>query len=114
MENLVYSIQPEHEEIPVPQEEMVQAHAYISGRVQGVNFRYYTRQHALNLGLTGWVRNVRDGRVEAIFCGKKEQVAKMLKWCEEGPPAARVDNVQVEWEQPADPLLGFDIRFWGG
>jgi acylphosphatase len=93
---------------------LVQAHVYITGRVQGVNFRYYTRQQAFELGVNGWVRNVRDGRVEAVFQGEEEQVAKLLKWCEHGPTSARVDNLEVDWESTSDPLSGFEIRFWGG
>ena len=93
---------------------LVQVHVYVTGRVQGVNFRYYTRQQAFELGVSGWVRNVRDGRVEAVFQGDEKQVAKILKWCEGGPSSARVDNVEVEWEEPSEPLSGFETRFWGG
>ena len=93
---------------------MVQAHIFAHGRVQGVNFRYYTRQRAFELGVTGWVRNVRDGRVEAVFQGDKDQVAKVLNWCESGPPSAYVENVEIEWEEASESFTGFEIRFWGG
>jgi acylphosphatase len=91
---------------------LVQAQVYITGRVQGVNFRYYTRQQAVELGVSGWVRNVRDGRVEAVFQGDQEQVAKILEWCQRGPPSARVVDVAVEWQAPAEILSGFEILFW--
>ena len=88
------------------------AHVYISGRVQGVNFRYYTRQRAQSLGLTGWVRNLRDGRVEAVFEGERERVERMLEWCAHGPPAAHVEGVETHWEAPSGEFSGFRIRWW--
>ncbi len=80
----------------------------ISGRVQGVYFRKYTELEAQQLGLTGWVRNLPDGRVEAVFEGRKESIQKMIEWCHKGPPAARVQDVSVSWE----PFRGdfFDFR----
>ena len=89
-------------------------HAYISGRVQGVSFRYYTYHEALKGGLRGWVRNLPDGRVEAVFEGKKAAIEKVLEWSQTGPPAARVDRVEVEWEEPADSLNGFKVRATAG
>jgi len=76
------------------------AHVYISGGVQGVFYRYSTEKKAKVIGLCGWVRNLSDGRVEAFFEGPKESVEEMIKWCWEGPPMARVDNVRVEWVEP--------------
>ena len=96
----------------MPDEDLAQAHVYITGRVQGVNYRYYTRQEANELGLHGWVRNARDGRVEAVFQGSKSQVLKVLKWCERGPPSARVTDVEVDWQTPSEIFPGFEIRFW--
>jgi len=78
----------------------VAAHVYVSGGVQGVFFRYNTQKQAKSLGVTGWVRNLPDGRVEAFFEGDKEAVDAIIKWCWEGPPMARVDDVQVEWVEP--------------
>jgi acylphosphatase len=75
-------------------------HVYISGRVQGVFFRAETQRTAKGLNLTGWVRNMSDGRVEALFQGEDENVGKMLAWCHIGPPAARVDEVLSE-EEPS-------------
>ena len=86
------------------------AHAFISGRVQGVSFRYYTYHEALKRGLRGWVRNLHDGRVEAVFEGKREAIEQVLKWSETGPPAAGVDSVEVDWEEPTETLDGFKVR----
>lgn len=88
----------------------VRAHLFIRGYVQGVNFRYYTRQQALSHGVTGWVRNLWDGRVEAVFEGEKDAVDWMVEWCRAGPPSASVDDVEVTWENVADELEGFNIR----
>jgi acylphosphatase len=86
------------------------AHLWITGRVQGVNFRYYTRAEALRLNLTGWVRNLWDGRVEAVFEGDEESVRQMVEWCHVGPPAARVVDAEIEWETPSGDFYDFDIR----
>src|SRR5689334_20379062 len=68
-------------------------HVTIRGRVQGVGFRYWTRRTATARGLKGWVRNRRDGSVEAVFAGPEEAVADMIKQCRRGPDAARVDSI---------------------
>jgi acylphosphatase len=81
----------------------------VSGRVQGVFFRAETRDRARSLGLAGWVRNARDGGVEAAFEGPSEQVQSMLEWCRRGPALAEVDDVSVEWEEPQGER-GFEIR----
>lgn len=87
------------------------AHIFISGRVQGVFFRAYTRDKALELGLKGWVRNMRDGRVEAVLEGEKKKVEEMLKWCHEGSPYATVKYVEVHWEEPAGDMRSFEVRY---
>lgn len=87
-----------------------QAHVFISGRVQGVSFRYYTYHEALKLGLQGWVRNLRDGRVEAVFEGDKPAIEQILEWCGQGPAAARVDEVEIDWGEPAGLSEGFGVR----
>jgi acylphosphatase len=92
------------------EKENKRAHLYISGRVQGVNFRYYTRQQAQILGVKGWVRNLIDGRVETVFEGDELSVGKMVEWCRQGPRAARVDTVNVYWEEPKGEFSGFEIR----
>ncbi len=70
-------------------------HLRISGRVQGVGFRYSMQHEAERLGVTGWVRNCRDGTVEAVVDGPPEAVEAMIKWSRRGPPAARVSDVSV-------------------
>jgi len=79
---------------------MVRAHVYVSGDVQGVSFRWYAIQHARRAGVGGFVRNVPDGRVEAVFEGRQDAVEALIAWCREGPPAARVTSVEVAWEEP--------------
>lgn len=84
-------------------------HIYIEGRVQGVWFRGWTAQQADRLGLTGWVRNLRDGRVEAVLAGKSADVETMLALCRSGPPLARVDHVAIA-DADAAGLSGFEKR----
>ena len=89
----------------------VRAHLWISGLVQGVFYRSYTRRQAEMLGLKGWVRNLPDGRVETVFEGDSASVEKMINWCQQGPPAARVSNVEIKWETTnTDECRGFEIR----
>lgn len=73
----------------------IRVHVFVSGRVQGVFFRSNTKGKAEELCLTGWVRNLADGRVEAVFEGEEENVGKMLQWCRKGPEYARVNGVEV-------------------
>ena len=80
----------------------VRAHVYVSGMVQGVFYRSNTRDAAKRIGIMGWVRNLPDGNVEAVFEGEKEKVEAMIRWCRKGPSAARVDGVGVEWETPEE------------
>ena len=87
----------------------VRAHVVISGRVQGVCFRAYTVDEATAVGIAGWVRNTSDGRVEAVFEGEKSAVETMIAWCRKGPPAARVNGVEVIWGEPQG-VQGFGIR----
>ena len=86
------------------------AHIYISGRVQGVGFRFHTQQQAHGLGVTGWVRNLWDGRVEAIFEGRKTQVERAVAWCNRGAPSGHVDRVELHWERPTGEFSSFSIR----
>lgn len=92
-------------------EDNTQAHLLISGRVQGVCFRAETQKAAARYGVTGWVRNKRDGRVEAVVEGKKADVVSLLNWCETGPPISRVDNVDVTWQDYRGEFTEFDIRY---
>jgi acylphosphatase len=87
-------------------------HVMIAGRVQGVWFRAKTRQKADELGLTGWVRNTADGRVEAVFEGEHALIDQMLVWCQRGPPLAKVNAVDILSKEPATHgFQGFDIRY---
>lgn len=79
---------------------MKRAHVRIYGRVQGVFFRANTKKMAEKLGVTGWVRNMPDGSVEAVFEGDDEAVEQIIEWCHHGPAMARVDEVYVEYEEP--------------
>ncbi len=87
----------------------VRAHLFISGRVQGVFYRAATAEQARRRGLAGWVRNLFDGRVEAVFEGSRAGVEAMIEWCRQGPPHARVDEVQVEMGTP-EGLASFEVR----
>ncbi len=80
----------------------------ISGRVQGVCFRVWAKQNAEALGLSGWVRNQRDGAVEALFSGSANQVFEMLARCRKGPPAAFVENVAIVDDSTTVPT-GFRV-----
>ena len=86
-------------------------HVHISGRVQGVYFRANTCIRARVLGLTGWVRNLPDGRVEMIFEGEHNNAEAMLAWCRNGTPPARVDHVEAEEENAEGGFTGFDIVY---
>ena len=82
----------------------------ISGRVQGVGYRDWTRHKAASLGLSGWVRNLSTGEVKAVFSGPAETVERMLAACRRGPPLAQVDAVAIVG--PAEPVTGpFSVRF---
>jgi acylphosphatase len=77
--------------------ELVRARVLVAGEVQGVFFRGSAVAEARRLGVRGWVRNLPDGRVEALAEGERAAVEALVGWCRRGPPAARVDDVQVEW-----------------
>ena len=84
----------------------------ISGRVQGVFFRAETERMAISLNLTGWVRNMEKGDVEALFEGDDKDVERMLIWCHNGPPHARVDRVETEEQPYSGDLRGFSVLYW--
>lgn len=88
---------------------MKRAHLFISGRVQGVFYRAFTKEVADSLGLKGWVRNLRDGRVEAVFEGDEDKISIAIERCKEGPPYAKVDNIELIWEEP-EGFEDFEIR----
>jgi len=88
----------------------VRAHVHVSGRVQGVYYRANTRDAARDAGVDGWVRNLDDGRVEAVFEGPRDAVEGMVEWCHDGSPAARVEDVDVTYED-ARGEDGFSVRW---
>ena len=85
--------------------------AVISGRVQGVFFRFETKKAADRYGVFGWVKNQWDGTVAAVFEGPKENVDSMLAWCKHGPPIAKVLDVDVTWEEYKGEFNGFEITY---
>jgi len=87
----------------------VRAHVFVSGRVQGVYYRASTRDAARERGVDGWVKNLDDGRVEAVFEADADAVEAMCEWCETGSRAAEVDSVEVTMEPPKG-LDGFAVR----
>ena len=88
-------------------------HVVISGRVQGVAFRYYTERWATELGLTGWVRNLFDGRVEVVAEGKKDDLDALLARLREGPRSAVVEDLDVGWQEPTGEFRDFRVTFRG-
>ncbi|MEW5736281.1 MAG: acylphosphatase [Thermodesulfobacteriota bacterium] len=91
--------------------EMLRVRARIRGRVQGVWFRAETKKAAVARNLSGWVRNMPDGSVEAVFEGEKPNVESVLEWCKKGPPLARVSAVDVTDEPAGEPFSGFSIAY---
>jgi len=87
------------------------AHVVIGGVVQGVGFRWSTRRQACALGLTGWVRNLANGSVEAVFEGEDADVRAMVDWCRDGPSSAVVRHVDVEWLEATGESDRFDLAF---
>lgn len=91
--------------------ERLRAHVIIHGLVQGVYFRASTREEAVRLGVAGWVRNLPNGSVEAVFEGENRRVEEIVGWCHKGPPGARVEKVEVSWDQFKGEFSRFDIRY---
>lgn len=87
---------------------MKRAHVRVRGRVQGVFFRADAQARARSLGLAGWVRNEPDSSLEGVFEGRPDAVESMVAWCSRGPSGARVDDVEVEWEEPRGEV-GFAV-----
>ncbi len=92
--------------------EKARAHLLISGRVQGVFYRSFTEDTANILHLNGWVKNLSDGRVEAVFEGKREDIEKAIKSCYKGPPAAKVNVIDVKWEPFKGEFDVFSVRYF--
>ena len=93
-----------------PMTDETRAHVFVSGTVQGVYYRASTREAARDRGVDGWVKNLPDGRVEAVFEGPEDAVESMVEWCHEGSPAATVEAVDIEYAEP-DGVDGFEIRY---
>ena len=88
---------------------MKRLHLLISGRVQGVCFRAAARRRARILGLTGWARNLSDGRVQILAEGREEELRSFLRWAGRGPAGARVDDLSVSWETGGKEFSDFEI-----
>ncbi len=87
------------------------ARVYVSGKVQGVNFRTQARDEGRRAGVDGYVRNLGDGRVEAVFEGSRGAVQRLVSWCYSGPPHAEVEHVEVQWEEPTGTEGPFGIHW---
>jgi acylphosphatase len=85
-------------------------HVLVSGKVQGVFYRKHTQQTGQALGLTGWVRNLDDGRVEILAEGDAEALKNLVAWCGKGSPKARVENVEVDEVEPSNGFSAFEVR----
>lgn len=90
--------------------EQSRAHLVIKGLVQGVFYRASTQETAINLGLNGWVRNLPDGSVEAIFEGPAEKVKEAVKWCRQGPPGSRVTDIDEKWSDYTGEFRNFAVK----
>lgn len=90
---------------------MMVAHVFISGFVQGVGFRRFVKHHAVKLGLTGWVKNLADNRVEAVLQGRIQDIEEMIKICKQGAFLSEVRDISVDWQnQPKEIFTSFEIR----
>ena len=93
--------------------EQVRVHIIVSGRVQGVLYRRFAQAKARELGITGWAHNLIDGKVGLVAEGEKEKVEQFAEWCRQGPPLAKVENVEVTFEEYTGEFKDFDIRDFG-
>ena len=91
--------------------EKVRAHIVVSGKVQGVCFRMETKRVAESYSISGWVRNNRNGTVEAVFEGEKGNIASVVEWCKKGPSHSKVSRVDIAEENYTGEFCGFDITF---
>jgi acylphosphatase len=91
--------------------EAARAHLFIEGRVQGIFYRAFTRNVAVKLGLSGWVKNLYDGRVEAVFEGDRTLIEQAIQQCRIGPEGAHVRDIEVAWEGYSGRDKGFEIKY---
>ncbi|HVE40096.1 MAG TPA: acylphosphatase [Planctomycetota bacterium] len=89
----------------------IRVRLFISGTVQGVSYRASTQEQARKREVVGWVRNLEDGRVEALAQGSKDKVEELVAWCRRGPPAAKVEKVVVTFEDVNDEFKTFEVRY---
>ena len=89
----------------------IRAHIVVEGKVQGVYFRSYVSEEAKKLNLTGWVRNLEDGRVEIVVEGTRDDVRTIVAWCHKGPTPARVSEVKVDWQEYSGKYRAFSVRY---
>ncbi len=92
-------------------ENLKRAHLIIEGRVQGVFFRAFTRDVAIENGLKGWVKNIYDGNVEAVFEGDGGDIARAIARCYKGPAASHVTNIDIKWEPYTGEFRTFSVRY---
>ena len=89
---------------------MIRIHIIVEGRVQGVGYRANTRRKAYQLGLTGWVRNLRDGRVEMMAEGGEEMIDRLIQWCYRGPTSAYVSKAIMEKTEATGEFQRFTVK----
>jgi len=89
----------------------IRVRLFISGTVQGVSYRASTQEQARKRDVVGWVRNLQDGRVEALAQGSKDKVEELVAWCRRGPPAAKVEKVEATVEEVNDVFKTFEVRY---
>lgn len=90
---------------------MLELHLKIFGNVQGVNFRYYTFEKAQELNLTGWVKNAADGSLEILAQGDRENLEKLTTWARKGPRLAKVESLEVKWQESQEIFNNFQIKY---
>ncbi|MEM7031296.1 MAG: acylphosphatase [Chloroflexota bacterium] len=91
-------------------ENQVRAKVLLDGRVQNVGLRYHTQEQATGLGLTGFIRNLTDGRVEVVFEGPADKVEELLDWFQEGSLQARIDTIALRYEEPEGRFADFSVK----
>jgi acylphosphatase len=89
----------------------VRAHVFFIGRVQGVFFRANAKKRADELGVYGWIRNLQNGTVEAVFEGERANIEALIEWCRKNQPHATVDDVKTEWKKCEKGFNGFKVRY---
>ncbi|MFT5594251.1 MAG: acylphosphatase [Oceanicoccus sp.] len=95
--------------VPVQQDQLQAYHVYVSGKVQGVYYRASTAKKAQLLGLSGWVKNLTDGRVELFAQGPVESLEQLLSWCQKGPILAKISDIEYEMAQVDANMAQFEV-----